>query len=133
MMHGRVTTRTPWIRSAGILIAALISTGCSSAKFIKTGSAYPARPDDCDIQVFSSKLPDREYEELGIIEGEGSMGADTLEKILPKMLREACRAGGDAIILTSTQKSIDVQFYKEGSDEQMNVVATVVRWTDTDG
>ena len=35
----------------------------------------PAKPGDCDIEIFSSKLPDRDYEELGIIEGEGFLGA----------------------------------------------------------
>jgi hypothetical protein len=99
---------------------------CASAKYISTGSTYPARSDDCTIEVFSSKLPDRDYEELGIIEGEGSLGFDTLEKVLPKMKIEACRAGGDAIILMSSQKSVDV--YKDSSDDQLNVMATVIRW-----
>ena len=101
---------------------------CSSAKFVQTGSLYPAHPDDCDIEVFSSKQPDREYEELGILEGEGSMGFDSLEKVLPKMKIEACRAGGDAIILMSSQKSADI--FSDGSDDQLNVMATVIRWTD---
>ena len=102
--------------------------GCSSAKFVATGPSYPARADDCPIEVFSSKSPDRPYEELGIIEGEGSLGADTLEEILPKMKREACRAGGDAIILTSSQKTVDVN--EDSSDEHLNVTATVIRWTE---
>ena len=59
-----------------------------------------------------------------ILEGEGFLGADTLEKILPKMKREACRAGGDAIILKSSQK------FSDGDDDNLNVTATVVRWTD---
>ena len=106
----------------------IIILSCASAKFIATGSSYPARPDDCTVEVFSSKLPDREYEELGVIEGEGSFGYDTLEKVLPKMKIEACRAGGDAIILMSSQKSVDI--YDDSSDEQLNVMATVIRWTE---
>ena len=112
---------------ATVLIIAILS--CASAKFIATGSSsYPARPDNCPIEVFSSKLPDREYEELGVIEGEGSLGYDTLEKILPKMKREACKAGGDAIILTSRQKSADI--FDDSGDDQLNVTATVIRWTE---
>ncbi|MCP4632101.1 MAG: hypothetical protein GY855_04170 [candidate division Zixibacteria bacterium] len=109
---------------AMVLVISVCS--CSSAKFIATGSSYPPRPDGCDIEVFSSKTPDREYEELGIIEGEGSFGADTLEKILPKMKKEACRAGGDAIILKSHQKSVGDDI----GDEQLDVTATVIRWTE---
>ena len=112
-----------WVLSMVVFLA-----GCSSAKFIATGPSYPARADDCHIEVFSSKSPDRPYEELGIIEGEGSLGADTMEEILPKMKREACRAGGDAIVLTSSQKTVDVS--EDSSDEHLNVTATVIRWAE---
>jgi len=101
---------------------------CSTAKFINTGSTYPAKAEDCPIEVFSSKTPDRNYEELGVIEGEGSLGHDSLEKILPKMKQEACKAGGDALILTSRQKSTDI--FDDSGDDQLNVTATVIRWID---
>ena len=117
----------PWLRLAiavCALSALVLLEGCASAKFIKTGPAMPAKPDDCDIEIFTSKLPDREYEELGIIEGDTYFGADSLEEVLPKMKREACRAGGDAIILKSTQKTV------EDDISNLNVIATVVRWTD---
>ncbi len=109
-----------WILSAMVLLS-----GCASAKFIKTGPSLTAKADDCPIEVFSSKLPDREYEELGIIEGEGFLGGDSMEMVLPKMKQEACRAGGDAIILNSNQKYVD-----SSDDVNLNVTATVVRWTD---
>jgi hypothetical protein len=102
--------------------------GCASAKFIATGPTYPAKADDCEIEVYSSRPPDREYEEIGIIEGEGSMGADSLEDVLPKMKIEACRAGGDAIILMSSQKSVEI--YGESSDQHLNTTATVIRWVE---
>lgn len=116
-----------WLRFAPAVLALatmVVLGGCASAKFIKTGPSVAAKSDDCYIEIFSSKLPDREYEELGILEGEGFLGADSLEEVLPKMKREACRAGGDAIILKSSQKSFD------GEDTNLNVTATVVRWTD---
>jgi hypothetical protein len=99
--------------------------GCATAKFIKTGPSFPAKPDDCEIEVFSSKIPDREYEELGLLEGEGFLGSDSMEMILPKMKREACRAGGDAIILKTYQKVGDDTF-----DDNLNVTATVIKWTE---
>ncbi len=120
----KLMTKSILTLTAMALIFTIFS--CASAKFISTGSSYSPRADDCPIEVFSSKLPDQEYEELGVIEGEGSLGFDTLEKVLPKMKREACKAGGDAIILMSSQKSVDI--YKDGSDDQLNVMATVVRW-----
>jgi hypothetical protein len=125
----RATIRKRFAQPLCFAIAAMIfAGGCSSAKFIATGGLYEPRPDDCPIEVYSSKLPERPYEELGIIEGTGSFGEDSLEDILPKMKREACRAGGDAIILTSTQKSAGV--FDDSNDGKLNVMATVVRWTD---
>ena len=116
------------IKALALMAVLLLAGGCSSAKFISTGPSYDTRPDDCPIKVFSSKQPEREYEELGILEGEGSFGADTLEKILPKMKREACRAGGDAIILMPSQKAVKV--WDDTSDEKLHVTATVIRWTE---
>ena len=112
--------------------AMILFIGCSSAKFIATGKSYSAKPDDCQIEVFTSKQPDRAYEELGILEGEGFLGADSFEDVLPKMKIEACRAGGDAIILISSQKSVDVSGDDDiiTSDDKLNVTATVIRWTD---
>ena len=113
---------------APALGALLFLGGCASAKFIPTGEEYPDRGDDCSIEVFSSRIPDRDYVELGIVEGEGSLGKDSLEHVLPKMKVAACQAGGDAIILTSNHKSVDV--FSDGSDDQLNVTATVIRWRD---
>ena len=124
MTRRKQNSRRRFVPVVLALSAMLFLGGCASAKFIKTGPSAVAKPDDCQIEIFSSKLPDRGYEELGILEGEGFLGADSLEEVLPKMKREACRAGGDAIILKSSQKSFD------GEDSNLNVTATVVRWTD---
>jgi hypothetical protein len=105
-----------------------IVAGCASAKYIPTGKTYPAKRADCELEVFSSKAPDRPYEEIGIIEGEGSLGMDSLEEVLPKMIEEACLAGGDALILTSSQKAVTFS----GDDEELHAVATVIVWTDGD-
>ena len=111
-----------------------IVAGCASAKFIPTGKAYPAKLEHCELEVFSSKTPDRPYDEIGIIEGEGSMGSDSLEDVLPEMIKEACLAGGDALILTSSQKAVTVSGDADflSSDEELHTVATVIVWTDGD-
>ena len=110
-----------------LLLLGLLLGGCASARFVPTGADHPPRAEGCPIEVFSSKLPDRDYEELGILEGEGSLGRDTLEDVLPKMREEACKAGGDAIILTGSQKFSDASDITEG-DDKLSVTATVVRW-----
>jgi hypothetical protein len=107
------------------LAASLTALGCVSTTFVPTGDAYPPKPLDCSIEVFSSSLPDRGYEELGILEGEGSFWKADMEDLIPKLKEEACLAGGDAIILQSAQR------YASGEEgvENMYAFATVVRWT----
>jgi hypothetical protein len=98
--------------------------GCVSATFVPTGTAYPAKASDCEIQVFSSTLPDRPYEEIGIVEGEGTEWKSDLEDVLPKLKSEACAGGGDGIILFST----DTFAQGEQGTRVQRVSATVIRW-----
>lgn len=98
--------------------------GCVSATFVPTGAAYPAKAPDCAIQVFSSALPDRPYEEVGIVEGEGDWWKSDLEDVLPKLKEEACLAGGDGIVL------IENDTFSEGEAgiRVQRISATVIRW-----
>ena len=102
----------------------LVVAGCASAWYVPTGATYPARATDCEIQVFSTDLPDRDYEEIGILEGEGSLWKADMGDLLPKLKEQACLAGGDAIILNTSQR------YAEGEQgtSKMYASATVIRW-----
>jgi len=112
------------LKVAACLSAAAAMQACASATFVPTGGAYPAKAVDCDIAVFSSSLPDRDYEEMGIVEGQGDMWKAELADILPKLKEEACLAGGDAIIMQSNDTFAEG---KEGIRVQ-RVTATVIRW-----
>ena len=124
--------RRPWLGLLMLCPVFAILVGCATATFVPTGDRYTAKPEDCAIQVFSSKLPDRGYEEIGILEGKGSLGKSSLENVLPKMKNEACLVGGDAIILGSSQMNTRVVGSVENgnisSQEELNVTATVIRW-----
>jgi len=61
------------LRLVSCLATIVVTGGCVSATFIPTQSAaYPSKDRHYNIEVFSSAVPDREYEEIGIVEGEGS-------------------------------------------------------------
>jgi hypothetical protein len=98
--------------------------GCVSATFVPTGTLYPAKAADCEIQVFSSAAPDRPYEEVGIVEGEGDLWKSDLEDVLPRLKEEACAGGGDAIILFST----DTFAEGDAGIRVQRISATVIRW-----
>ncbi len=113
-----------FLKVAYSLCAIVVTGGCLSATFVPTSGAYPARASDCDIEVFSSAVPDREYEEIGIVEGEGSAWKADLEDVLPKLKEEGCRAGGDALIMESSDT------FSQGRDgiRTQRISATVIRW-----
>lgn len=110
---------------ASCLPALAVVGGCVGATYVQTGAAYPAKPIDCRMEVFSAELPERGFEEIGILEGEGSFWKADMEDMIPKLKEEACLAGGDAIILHSAQR------YATGDEgvENIYAFATVVRWT----
>ena len=56
-------------RVAFCLSMIVVAGGCVSATFVPTqGGMYPPKNRYCDIQVFSSTIPDQEYEEIGMDE-----------------------------------------------------------------
>ena len=122
------------VRAIAVIVSVAAVAGCASAKFIPTREAFPAKPENCAVEIFTSKAPDRAYEEIGIIEGEGMLGAESLEDVLPEMVKQACLAGGDALILISTERSVSVSGGEDfiGSSEELHTVATVIVWTDGD-
>ena len=118
----RRSTTLPVLALAG----ALTLSGCAHAWFTPTGAAtYPPRPDDCAIEVYTTGIPDREYEELGILEGEsGWFDGTRMSDILPEMKVEACRAGGDALVIQMSQRYAS----GEDGDDKIYSSATVIRW-----
>ena len=98
---------------------------CVTATFVPTvDGAYPARAPGCDLEIFSSAPPERAYDEIGIVEGEGSAWKSDLEDVLPAIREEACLAGGDGIILQPGDT------FAEGEDGMrvQRITATVFRW-----
>lgn len=118
----RLATKTLCLAAVGIFAA------CISTNFVATGVTYPSNPPDCRIKVYTAAAPDREFEELGVIEADGSGRKSSLEDILPKLKEEACLVGGDALVLQSAQR------YQTNSDGVriggLFTVATVIRWTE---
>ena len=121
------------VRAIAVIASVAVVAGCASAKFIPTREAFPAKPANCAMKVFSSRAPDRAYQEIGIIEGEGMLGKESLEDVLPEMMKQACLAGGDALIITSNERiSVSDGGDFMGSSEELHTVATVIVWTDED-
>ena len=115
------------LRLGSCLAMIVLAGGCVSATFVPTQSTpYPPRGMYCEIEVISTGVPEgKRYQELGIVEAEGSAWKSDLEDLLPKMMQEGCLAGGDALIILSSDT------YSEGRDgiPVQRISATVIRWT----
>ena len=59
------------LRVVSCVATLVVAGGCVSSRFISIqGAVYPPKDTHCDIEVFSSVVPDREYEEIGIVEAD---------------------------------------------------------------
>ena len=114
------------LRSGYCLAIIVLAGGCVSATFVTTQrTSYPPRSMYCEIEVISTGVPEgKRYQELGIVEAEGSAWKSDLEDVLPKMMQEGCLAGGDALIIQSSDT------YTEGREgiPVQRISATVIRW-----
>ena len=120
------------LRLVSCLATIVVAGGCVRATFIPTqGAAYPSKDRHCNIEVFSSAVPDREYEEIGIVEADTELLNTVLlvwvEDMLPKLMEEGCLAGGDALIIQSSST------FSEGIEEWdeirvQRISTTVIRW-----
>ena len=114
------------LRSGYCLAIIVLAGGCVSATFVPTQrTSYPPRSMYCEIEVISTGVPEgKRYQELGIVEAEGSAWKSDLEDVLPKMMQEGCLAGGDALIIQSSDTYTEG---REGIPDQ-RISATVIRW-----
>ena len=112
------------LQTGAFILMTLVAGGCLNASFVQTGATHAPRSQYCAIEVFSSRAPDRDYDEIGIIEGTGTLWKADLDDVLPKMKEEACLVGGEALIMGSSN------VYTEGRDNtrSQRVTATVIRW-----
>ena len=55
------------VRAIALIVSVAAVAGCASAKFIPTREVSPAKPENCAMEVFTSKAPDfSRYRELGL-------------------------------------------------------------------
>lgn len=85
-------------RTSGLTLLLLASACAATVSVTPSGSASsPARPANCQVEFFRSKVPDRPYDELAGLHSSGGMSASAVQE---KMRAKACEVGADAIIVT---------------------------------
>ena len=117
---------TAAVRAGLLTLASVAASSCLNANYVPlSNDVYPARPADCELEIFSAALPERPFDEIGVIEGEGSWWKSDLGDILPRLREEACLAGGHGLILGGEER------FNAGENNDIPVLrrtASVIRW-----
>jgi hypothetical protein len=75
----------------------LLIAGCQVAEYRPRGGAsYPAKPEDCELELLGSH-PGKGYEEIGVISTSPNYFRNP-ENLLRVTRSDVCSAGGDAIV-----------------------------------
>ena len=81
-----------------LLIGVIILCGCTAATRVTRFATYSPRPVGHEIRIYRSTLPDRPYEEIGIVSARQRNKFISMEQVLNSLREEARKMGGDAII-----------------------------------
>jgi len=115
------------IYPGGILLVSLLITSCATtqSRYVMLGQTYPARVEDCSIEIFRTGGPSKEFIKISRLDVHLEKthfiqsGFDTA---LPELKKQACLSGADAIIEVQEQSSshIETRIY--------HVTATGIRY-----
>ena len=102
-----------------------VGVGCATSEATRTGKAYPPT-DPRNIEVLFEK-PERKYEVIGYISGEGPKVVSQ-EDVFESMKEEAAKLGADAILMRS-----DITEQNRGSNQYGAVIrkegsALAIKW-----
>lgn len=94
----------------------LFAIGCATevGHFSFIGKAYPAKPANYPVEVFTNSLPSRPFDRVAILdvhcEAQGWQTPNLKDNGLPKLLEQARKAGCDAIIEIEARKPANWTF-----------------------
>ena len=85
-----------------VLLTALSLTSCSSqSRYTMLVPTHLSKPSDCDVEVFRTGYPSKEFVRISRIDvhiERTYFVRSNFDDVLPKLKKEACESGADAII-----------------------------------
>jgi hypothetical protein len=113
---------------AGASALFLACAGRPHVRSVPFGS-FPSQPPDHEVSLYSTKMPECPYEEVGLVSGERrGLGASD-EQVLAAVIRQARKMGGDAIVGIGQVRHVSGGGQSVSVDT-MPLSGTVVRFTD---
>lgn len=120
--------QSPVIVLLGILAAASCGPRIQSARF----TSVPARPPATEIRLYSAKLPECPFEELGLVSGKARYFWNSMDDILDSLKSRARAMGGDAIVSLNSAELVNGATQHGNVSTQAGIFGTVVRFSDPD-
>jgi hypothetical protein len=114
-------------RCLSVMFLLCICSSCMPALRVTRFTQYPAKPPNHEIKIYRTTLPDRRFEEIGIVSSRQINRFIEMEQVLESMREAAREMGGDAIIgLTEVNEA---QGFVRGDIERDPVLSgTVIRF-----
>ena len=91
------------ISQIGILFICFLTTSCATtqSRYVMLDHPYPARAEDCNIEVFRNGNPDKEFMKISRLDvhmEKTHFIQSGLGSALPELKKQACLSGADGII-----------------------------------
>jgi len=117
------------MRRQGLIALLMLFTGCISGGFIDYElGKYPPKPKNHEIPVLET-LPISDYVIIGTVWAEGTAGITELDQMLPKLRKQARKAGGDAIYQLEFSTEMVHSHEDDTSKKKVKAMAKVVVYT----
>lgn len=88
---------------AGLVLIGVMLGSCASAqsRFVPLGQVYSARAEDCEIEVFKTGVPSKEFFRVSRIDvhlEKTHFIRSGFDDALPELKKQACLSGAEALI-----------------------------------
>jgi hypothetical protein len=123
------------MRHRVLFVACAFLAGCGPAIQSANFSTPAPEPTTAEILLYSTKLPECPYEEVGLISGRSRVFWTSQEAVLAHMRERAREMGGDAIVGLGTSEVVTGGTHVAGTvnvNSANRMAGTVVRFTDPD-
>ena len=115
------------IYPVGILLVSLLMVSCATtqSRHVLLGQTYPARAEDCRIEIFKGGGPSREFIKISRLDvhiEKTHFIQSGFETALPELKKQACLSGADAMI------DVQEQFSSHMETRIYHVTATGIKY-----
>jgi hypothetical protein len=118
------------VATTTVLLSCLAGCGVSVRATPFAPGRHAPLPPGAPVQMFSTRIPDCPYEELGLLRAEPKSGFTPWQRVVDAFLARARQMGGDGVIL---QRGVELRAADDGSVGSAAVLSgTVVRFASTE-